>query len=413
MSSNVVLEHIDNPARLEKAFRESPETFRKDLDAAILINRESETIRVWHARLSYQAGSSSAPRVSVIALVFLCLAAGLLVKLPSIFSINESWYYPRFVPIVVLSAVVLYFLFASGNKNTARFVIGALASCVVYLLILPDGSGSASITMALIHVPLVVFSLLAVSIMSDRWGDVEARMQFVRCIGEVAIYTALVLLGGVVLTMLTLGLFDLIGLSIATWYVEHVVVLGLVSAPTVAAYLYDSVQNRQSTFAPVLANVFTPLFLVTVCSYLVVSVLQGKSPFNDRDFLVIFNGLLIFILALTVFSISGKKGDSRVGASDYVNICLVVATLVVNVVALSAIVFRWAEYGITLNRIVVAGANIIIFVNLIIILFRYLAFLRGACKVTDLESAIARYFPVYTGWSIAVAVVLPLFFQFR
>jgi hypothetical protein len=249
--------------------------------------------------------------------------------------------------------------------------------------------------------------------MSDQWNNVESRINFVRYVGEMGIYSVLILLGGMILTALTLGLFSLIELRIEKWYMEYIVVLGLVSAPLVATYLFDSIQNQQSKFAPILSNVFSPLFLITVLAYLAATFFQGKSPFTDRDFLITFNGLLLVILALTIFSISGKKKEAGIELSDYINICLVGVTLIVNLVALSAILFRWADHGTTVNRVVVTGANILIFIHLLLILYRYISHFRYGGGISNLESTIAKYLPIYTIWSLTVSIVLPLVFWFK
>lgn len=412
MSNNIILDNLDKPESLELAYRNSPDIFEADLKQAIAIKGDSETLRVWHARLNYLP-TMGMKKVSVLLLVALCLIAGFLVKVPSIFLVDGDWYYPRFAPLITISGVIGYFLIAEDNKKITTWVVTAIAVCISYLLILPSSSSSASITMALIHLPLFAFSLLAVSFMSGHWNSVESRINFIRYVGEMGIYTVLILLGGVVLTTLTLGLFSLIDLPIDKWYMKYVVVVGLVSSPIVATYLFDSVQNRQSKFAPVLSNVFSPLFLITILAYLIATVYQGKTPYTDRDFLITFNGLLLVILALTLFSIAGRKKSVGVYLSDYINICLVGATIIVNVVALSAILFRWTEYGLTLNRVVVTGANILIFVNLVLVLFRYVGHLRDGRGVPDLEVTIARYLPVYTLWSVIVAIIFPFLFQFE
>jgi len=108
--------------------------------------------------------------------------------------------------------------------------------------------------------------------------------------------------------------------------------------------------------------------------------------------------------------------------SDQINVALVGATLLVNVVALAAIVFRWAEYGLTVNRVVVTGANIIIFVHLIILLWQYFCYLRSADDVDNsgaekavakLEPTIANYLSVYTMWSLVLSVILTLVFWYQ
>ena len=411
-NGNTILDKLQQPDMLEEAYRKSPESFKAELSRAMEINRDSETLKVWHARLHYNAPSSFT-HTSFLFLLGICLLATFLVKIPVFFEVEGDWYYPRFVPLIVLTSLIMYFLQSAPKANTIKVVAPSLVAYVVYLLLLPFDENSASIVMALLHFPLVCFSLLAFSFMSDDWKSAAARLKFIRYIGEMGIYTVLILLGGVVLTGITLGLFSVIDLDIMQWYSEYVVVMGLVSAPLVATYLFDTTLNRQTKFAPILANVFSPLFLITVLAYLLASFLQGNSPFTDRDFLINFNGLLILILALTVFSISGKKRSEDVQVADYINVLLVSATLVVNVIALSAIIFRWAEYGMTVNRIVVTGANLLIFLHLILLLKQYVVCLRRNEGFTRLESTVASYLPVYTCWSLIVAVLLPLAFQFE
>ena len=412
MSNNPVLENLDQPEVLESHYRADPEQFEADFEQAIAQKPDSETLRVWHARLNFSPAVVT-QKISVAALVALCLGAGFFTKIPAFLSVEDDWYYPRFVPLITIVAVAMYFLITATHRRMRSVVAIGIVCCIAYLLVLPDGSQSDSVTMALIHLPLFALSLLAASFMSDNWKTVEARLDFIRYIGEMLIYTALILLGGMVLTAITLGLFNLIDLDIDEWYMDYVVVLGLVSAPVVATYLFDSMQGRQSRFAPMLANVFSPLFLITVLAYLVATFYQGRNPFTDREFLILFNGLLLVILALTIFSISGKKRASRIQLSDYINVLLVAATLVVNIIALSAILFRWLEFGLTVNRLVVTGANLTIFVHLILILLQYGKCLRAGERLPGLEFIVARYLPVYTVWSLTVAVILPLVFQFE
>ena len=76
----------------------------------------------------------------------------------------------------------------------------------------------------------------------------------------------------------------------------------------------------------------------------------GNSPFVNREFLVGCNGLLILILGIMVFSIATRSRDSKIIITDYINVLLVGATLLINSLALSAIIFRLVEYGFTPNR---------------------------------------------------------------
>ncbi|WP_045858012.1 hypothetical protein [Teredinibacter purpureus] len=413
MIKNILLENLSQPEVLEEAYHSSPQEFESQLKEALENNYDSETLRVWDARLSYFPPVLP-QRISVGLLVLFCLVAVCFAKLPSFLPIDGDWFYPRFIPIVVISAVISYFIKTTESSSKVfKVVIVGISASSIYLAILPESKGSASITMALVHLPMFSLSLMAASFMGDNWRSVESRLNFIRYLGEMGIYSILILLGGMVLTGITLGLFSLIGLSIEQWYMEYVVVLGLISTPLVATYLFDSIQKRQGKFASILSNVFSPLFLITVIAYLLATLYQGKSPFTDREFLITFNGLLVVILALTILSISGKKRAVGATGSDYINVSLIGATLLVNVVALSAILFRWAEYGITVNRVVVAGANLLIFIHLILLLSEYIGHIRRGNGLGKLEVVVAKYLPVYTLWSLIVAVLLPMVFWFK
>jgi hypothetical protein len=87
---------------------------------------------------------------------------------------------------------------------------------------------------------------------------------------------------------------------------------------------------------------------------------RRREPFIDRDFLITFNGLLLLVLGISVFSIVERPEESHGQPIDNVNFALVVVTLAIDAIALSAILFRIASFGFTPNRVIVLGANPII-----------------------------------------------------
>lgn len=411
---NRILEHLERPEILEHLFRTLPTRFEEWFREAQVRYPDSETIRVWSARLNYHAGASvvgSGSNLKVI--VALSLLTGFLVKLPGFFPINGDWFYPRFTPIIVIGALAGYFCLRVQSVYFRLLIASLFLGCAAIALIYPFDRHSASLIMYQIHMPLAMLSLLAVAFMAHEWTGVDARLRYIRYLGEVAIYSALILLGGIALTLITLGLFSLIGLSVERWYFEYVVVFGLVASPIVATYLYDSILGRDSRLATVISNIFSPLFLVTVAVYLLAVLFQGENPYTDRNFLILFNGLLVAVWAITVFSISGKGPVDHSRLSDLINVALVGITLLINAIALSAIIFRVSEYGITPNRVAVTGANVLIFTHLILILREYLRYLKVHGSLSRLNRTVVGYLPVYSGWSFFVAVALPLLFGFE
>jgi hypothetical protein len=133
----------------------------------------------------------------------------------------------------------------------------------------------------------------------------------------------------------------------------------------------------------------------------------------DRDFLVIFNALLVGVMAIILFSVAetAKSSGSKIGTLILLSLSLV--TIIVNGIALSAIVFRISEWGITPNRIAVLGGNILILTNLLIVTYKLFKGLKDRNEINKAELSIASFLPVYSLWTILVIFVFPLLFSFR
>jgi len=124
------------------------------------------------------------------------------------------------------------------------------------------------------------------------------------------------------------------------------------------------------------------------------------------------NGLLLVVLCITVFSIVERDKDSSTGLIDYINIALAAVTLLINAIALSAILFRLASFGFTPNRVIVLGANLIIMVHLARMCWAYFRVVRGRAGFTGMRWVVTSYLPVYGAWAAVVAFLLPLAFWF-
>jgi hypothetical protein len=409
-TSRLILKHLDDPEKLEELFREDPEAFRDSLDEALDAARDSTVLRAWRARLEYREPARGAAHWHGLWYALgIGLAAGALVRLPAIW-LTEEWYYPRFAPLWIILSLAAYFL----SRRPGRVLIiagGVLALAVVgYVSRLPDYTDS--IVMALVHLPLVLWGYVGIVYLGHAWRDTRSRVRFVRYNGELVILASLLVLGGAVLSAVTIGLFELIDDSIGNWYMSNVGILGIAGIPVVATYLYDVVFNRRTAITGVLARVFAPLFLVMVVAYLIVTLVEGKNPFVDRSFLITVNGLLLLVVGISVFSLAERDRASAVGLMDHVNLALVSVTLLIDVIALSAILFRLASFGFTPNRVAVLGANVTIFGHLVWICRTYIGLVRGKVRFAAMERVVGNYLPVYGAWAAIVAFVLPVVFGF-
>jgi hypothetical protein len=346
-------------------------------------------------------------------------------KLPAIIPfIDEKSFYFANVPFFVFTALIAFFVITNKPQRNITYAIGGVFFlCLIYIntlsyFTLPRANNLISrwpdsLTLATVHMPFVLCSLLGLSFVADNLRAHAKRIRFLSYLGETSIYSGMILFGGIVLTWLTVVLFGAINVSIGDWYARWVVVFGSVAAPMVATYISTGPFALSGKIAPSLAKIFSPLFLLTLAAYLVVVAVQGKSPFKDRDFLIVFNVMLIIVLAITVFAIVERPSKTSRCVSDYVNFALLCVALIINGIALAAIVSRLISDGLTPNRAAVLGSNAIIFIHLFLISNSYLKFIRGKATISSIHQKISAYLPVYSMWSALVVFAFPLLFSFR
>ena len=225
--------------------------------------------------------------------------------------------------------------------------------------------------------------------------------------------TTVILIAGAILSAVTVGLFEMINIKIEEFYFSHVAIWGLAAAPIFGTYLVQQNPQLVKNVSPIIAKVFTPLVLVMLVVYLIAIIYTGKDPYNDREFLFIFNLLLIGVMAIILFSIS-ESAQNEAGKIELLLLLgLSIVTIVVNGIALSAILFRIFEFGITPNRLAVLGSNVLILVNLLMVAYRLFKTLRDASEIENVEKSIAMFLPIYSVWTIIVTFLFPLIFAFK
>jgi fumarate reductase subunit C len=122
--------------------------------------------------------------------------------------------------------------------------------------------------------------------------------------------------------------------------------------------------------------------------------------------------LLIGVLALIFFSIS-EHTKSVVSKTNLILLfSLTSITVIINSIALSAIIFRIAEWGITPNRLAVIGGNLIILINLLLIGYNLFRSVTKNEEIDLVEKRITGYLPYYGLWAGILTFLFPLIFKF-
>lgn len=410
-----ILNSIDQPNQLEKLYRKDKIAFKRAFNELYPEINGNTLATYWNERLNFTNDEITwGSRNELLFIIVAALIAGIIAKFPVIFHINENFFYPRNIGFIVFPALTAYF--AWKNKIQTVKWVGMAAVMLVGLLFinwLPDVPTSDTLILSCIHLPLLLWAVLGVSFVGGIENDEDKRLRFLKYNGDLVVMTTLMLIAGGILSAITIGLFSLIGFKIEDFYMENVGVFGIAAAPVVATYLTQTNPQLVGKVSPVIAKIFSPLVLVMLVVYVGAMMYSGKDPYSNREFLLIFNALLVGVMALIFFSIAGNAEKNKSKAETGILLALSVVTIVVNGIALSAIIFRISEWGITPNRAAILGGNILILINLTVVavqLYRYLV------KKTDLMSVgrtIAWYLPVYCIWTIIVTFLFPIIFGYR
>jgi hypothetical protein len=227
------------------------------------------------------------------------------------------------------------------------------------------------------------------------------------------VITTLIVIAGGILTGITIGLFSLIGFNIEQFYFQNIVIFGLPAAPILGTYLIQTNPQLVGKVSPVIAKIFSPLVLVMLVIYLGAMLYSGKDPYNDREFLLIFNALLIGVMAIIFFSVAETSRTAKTQMEIWILLLLSVVTVIVNGIALSAIVFRISEGGLTPNRAAVLGGNLLILINLLLVTVQLFRVASKKTAIASVGRAISQYLPVYFVWTIVVTFIFPLIFGFK
>jgi hypothetical protein len=161
-----------------------------------------------------------------------------------------------------------------------------------------------------------------------------------------------------------------------------------------------------------LTRLFTPLFAALLVTFLGVLFFSGRGIDIERDMLIAFDLLLVVVLGLLLYSISARDPGTPRSAFDVALIVLLVSALLVDAVALWAIVARITELGFSPNRVAALGVNMILLVNLTWSTVLYLRFLRGRGSFAALEKWQTDYLPVYSAWGALVVILFPPLFGY-
>ena len=410
-----ILHNLDNPKQLEKLYREDASSFKKEFNQIYPGQQDKASLAFWNERLNYEAAKPSwGSTTELVIVIVFALLAGLIASIPNITGIDNEKFLFRNISFIVFPLLSAYFIWKQKLAfKQYLFPLLAFIVAAVYINLLPTNKESSSIMLAFIHMPIFLWTIFGYSFLGVNIKSSQSRIGFLRYNGDLVVISGILLLSTVLFSAITVNLFDLIGINIEIFYFQNIMIWGIAAIPIVATYLIQTNAQLINKVSPIIAKIFTPLVFINLFIYLSAMVYTKKYPYQDRNVLLLFNVLLMGVMALILFSIAEAGKATKNKFSLIVLFGLSALTLIVNAIALSAIVYRINEFGFSANRIAVLGGNLLIFINLVLVSYKLFltSFKNGT--IEEIEESIAGYLPVYAIWTGLITFLVPLLFQFK
>jgi len=412
---NDIIQNLGNPRKLESLYRANKTIFKKEFNLIYADIQQEPIAQIWNERLNFENETLNwDSKKDFILVVLASLLAGFIAKIPQIFDVNPEFYYPRNIGFVVFPVLTAYFAWKQNLQlKQVLSISGIFLASLFYINFLPDIPTSDTLILACIHLPLFLWSLYGFIFVGGKFSNVQQRLEFLRFNGDFIVMTTIILISGGILSAFTISLFELLDLNIAEFYMMNIGILGLSAAPIIGTYLVQTNPQIINKVSPIIAKLFTPLVLVMLTAFLGTILFTGKDPYNDREFLILFNVLLIAVMALILFSLSESSKNETGFWTISLLLGLAVITVIINGIALSAIIFRISEWGFTPNRIAVLGSNLLILSNLLMVTFHLLKSVKNPALFVLAEKSIASFLPFYSLWAAIVVFLFPVLFGFK
>lgn len=411
---NEIKININNPKQLEKLFRDHKTAFTIAFNNIYQEITNEPAAQAWNERLNYKDEQITwGSKNEIIFIVVAAFIGGLIAKMPSFFGIEYDVYMSKNIGFVVFPILTAYFIWKQQLSMT-KLVLPLILflGSAIFINSLPYNEKSATFILSTIHLPIFLWAILGYAFIGGDLNNNQKKITFLKFNGNFIVMTGLIFISGMFFTGITLALFELLKMDIQTFYFEQIAVWGLAAMPMLSTYLIQNNPELVNKISPTIAKIFTPIVFITLLVFLIALIYTGKDIYNDRNFLLVFNAVLIGVMAIILFSLTEATNNITSKFNLIILFGLALLAIIVNAIALSAILFRLSEFGLSPNRIAVLGANLLIFIHLLLVSYGLFQNLKGKASIQDVEGDIALFIPVYAVWAALVTFIMPFIFKF-
>jgi len=325
------------------------------------------------------------------------------IKLLTMDSIPDKEILVRLAPICFSLALSMFFLIRNFNKQTLARLLPLYAGMILYFLLLPVRKDSQSTMNAVFFGLIILWFFVWFSYSAFRLRDVDLFSDFIQRTAETILWSTLCGIGGMVLILLSMNLLKTIGIDAEDFYMSNIATLGVSALPFISLIVIERFDKIR--LSVILANIFLPLFLVSIVAFGALSLFAEIKPYESRDVFIVYNVMLVIVICLLLFTKINNHSSRFIGLCSAL---LTVCTIVLDGILLSAILYRIRNYGMTPNKATLLASNIVMLGNLIYII----AIGIKHREYKDASKRMIYYLPMYALLALIVVFIVPAIFNF-
>ena len=157
-----ILGHLDDPRHLERLYRTNKVPFKREFSSLYPQLKGNTLADFWNERLNYESEEINwGSRKELLFVIIASLVAGIVAKLPAIFSLDENFFYPRNVGFIVFPPLLAYFAWKNKlSTGKIAFIVSVSIAGLFFINSLPDVQKSDTLILSCIHLLLFLWSIL-------------------------------------------------------------------------------------------------------------------------------------------------------------------------------------------------------------------------------------------------------------
>ena len=190
-----------------------------------------------------------------------------------------------------------------------------------------------------------------------------------------------------------------------------VVAAAVIYNPTVSP-AEQAFDEGLSKLVALVMRILLPLTLLVLLVYLAFIPFNFRAPFENRDVLIIYNGMLFAVVVLVMGATPVSQADISPRLRNWLRsglIAVAALALLVSLYALAAILYRTALDRLTPNRLAFIGWNVVN-IGLLCLVLLFQARAGEGRWLQRLYRAYSAGTVAYTAWTLVVILALPWIF---